>query len=127
MRQAALQLEQQKQGFLQERNQEIAKMKRWYNEEIERLIRKRDQEERLLARKRDEEGAPFQKKVEELWEAYNLRRREVDQERRQLFPERVIEIKEEDYYQVNKKLAALSKREKVTDLSVTTTVQPSLL
>ena len=127
MRQAAEQLEQQKKGVLQERNQEIAKMKRWYDEEIERLIRKR-----LLARKRDEEGAVFQKKVDELWEAYNRRRREVNEERRQLFPERVIpilevKINEERYYQVNKKLAALPKREEVTDLSVTVKVQPSLL
>ena len=131
MRQAAEQLEEQKKGFLQERNQEIAKMKRWYDEEIERLKRKRDKEERLLARKRDEEGAPFQKKVKELWEIYNRRRREVNEERRQLFPEKVIpvevKIKENNYREVNYKLAALPKREEVTDLSVTTTVQPSLL
>ena len=62
MRQAALQLEQQKKGFLEERKREIARMKQWYNEEIERLIRKRDQEERLLARKRDEEGLCSRKK-----------------------------------------------------------------
>ena len=104
-------------------------MKEWYNQEIERLIKKRDQEERLLTRKRDEEGAVFQKKVEELWETYNRRRREVDQERRQMFPGKVIpiEIKEEYYYQFNDKLAALPKREEVTDLSVTVTVEPSLL
>ena len=76
-------------------------MKQWYNEEIERLKRKRDKEERLLARKRDEEGDVFQKKLEELWEAYNRRRREVNEERRQLFPEIVIPIKENLYHQVN--------------------------
>ena len=106
-------------------------MNQWYNEEIERLIRKRDKEERLLAQKRDEEGAVFQKKVEELWKTYNRRRREVDQERRQMFPDKVIpievKINVEYYSDANKKLAALPKREEVTDLSVTTAVQPSLL
>ena len=110
------------------RDQEEKWLVKKINDGTMSLAQKRDQEERLIIRKRDEVGVLFQKKVEELWETYHRRRREVNEERRQLFPERVItveaKIKEDYYYQVNDKLAALPKREEVTDLSVTVEVQP---